>query len=280
LLVETDLGPRYHLVIVVDAEPAERVRRLVAARGLSDAEARQRIAAQADPAQRVAAADVWIDNNASLADLATAVDRVWTQRLSPYAANLRAGVPAPRPDYAALVPHRADWAAEVGRVMARIGTVPGPRRVDHVGSTAVPGLAAQDVIDIQVVVDDLAAAARLARDLTDSAGLIRMPGEWWDDDPAANRRDGKVFLRNADPCRAVNCHVRVEGSPAWREALLLRDWLRARPDAVREYTELEHRLAAQPPENMDAYADAKSPWIRWSLERAGRWAQSTGWSPG
>jgi dephospho-CoA kinase len=82
----------------------------------------------------------------------------------------------------------------------------------------------------------------------------------------------------ADPGRAANVHVRPVDSPTWRDALLLRDWLRATPAAVGEYAALKQELAAQPHETIDDYAERKTPWIHGALARADEWAARTGWS--
>ncbi|MGH3998032.1 MAG: GrpB family protein, partial [Pseudonocardiaceae bacterium] len=171
----------------------------------------------------------------------------------------------------------SSWPRQAQRVITRVNAAAGPRalRVDHIGSTSVPGLDAKDVLDIQVVVAGLDVAKQLADELVD-VGLIRLGGHWWD-----NARDGhtwdKAYATNADPGRAVNCHIRPADSPTWRETLLLRDWLRAHPDGAREYAELKHRLAAQQWDSIDAYAAAKAPFISSALDRAERWALRTGW---
>jgi GrpB-like predicted nucleotidyltransferase (UPF0157 family) len=59
--------------------------------------------------------------------------------------------------------------------------------------------------------------------------------------------------------------------------VLLRDWLRAHPDGARQYAELKHQLASRRWDSIDAYASAKIPFMRSALDRAGRWAQRTGW---
>jgi dephospho-CoA kinase len=206
-----------------------------------------------------------------------AVNRLWHERLVPFEANLRSGRPAPRPSSAVLVPADPTWPAQAARMVARVRHIAGSRavRVDHVGSTSVPGLVAKDVLDVQVVVPDLDVAGRVAEDLR-NAGLVRRDGHWWD-----SAEDGgtlpKAFAQNADPGRAVNCHVRSVSSPAWREALLLRDHLRTAPDAARAYALLKQRLAATPHESVDAYAEAKTHWIRAELARAEEWAAATGW---
>jgi dephospho-CoA kinase len=240
-------------------------------------DAAARIAAQATDQQRRAAADVWLDNSGSRARTFAAVDQLWTQRLVPFEDNLRHRRRAPRTAAPVLVAPDDTWPQQAQRVIARIAAVAGRRaqRIDHIGSTAVPGLDAKDVLDVQVVVADLEMAKRLADDLS-AMGLVRLAGRRCD-----NARDGttwgKAFAANADPARAVNCHIRPADSPTWRESLLLRDWLRTHPAGVREYAELKHRLAAQLWDSIDAYADAKTPFVSSALDRAQLWATRTGW---
>jgi dephospho-CoA kinase len=82
LLVETGQAGSYDLVLVVQAEVETRVQRLVR-RGLSEADARARIAAQADDEQRRAVADVVVDNSGTEDELAAQVDRFWAERVEP-----------------------------------------------------------------------------------------------------------------------------------------------------------------------------------------------------
>lgn len=89
LLVETGQAGNFDVVVVVDAPDDLRVARLLARNGMSEAEARSRIAAQATRAERLAAADHVIANTGSLAALRDAVDRLWDDVLAPAAANQR-----------------------------------------------------------------------------------------------------------------------------------------------------------------------------------------------
>jgi dephospho-CoA kinase len=82
LLVETGQAGRYELVLVVRADPEVRVARLEQ-RGLTEADARARIAAQATDEQRAAVADVVLDNSGTREQLAAQVDRFWTERVLP-----------------------------------------------------------------------------------------------------------------------------------------------------------------------------------------------------
>ena len=278
LLVENDLGPSYHLVLVVHAPAEDRVRRLVGDRGMDADDAWSRIRSQADDDARRAAADVWLDNSGERDELLGAVDVTWHERLVPFEANLRARRPAERPQHAVIVPADPEWPVKAGRSLARARAVAGARlaRADHIGSTSVSGLAAKDVIDLQLVVDDLASAGRVADGLL-GAGLVRREGRWWDNAVDGTTHD-KAFAMNADPGLHVNCHVRPVTSPTWREALLLRDYLRATPAAVDDYARLKVALAAVPHESVDEYADRKTPWMRATLAAAESWAGRTGWS--
>jgi dephospho-CoA kinase len=87
LLVEAGLAERYDLVVVVLADAAVRVDRLVRDRGMSADDARARIAAQATDEQRRAVADVVIVNEGTRADLTAEVDRAWRELIRPAAGD-------------------------------------------------------------------------------------------------------------------------------------------------------------------------------------------------
>jgi dephospho-CoA kinase len=277
LLVEGGMAADFPLVVVVHADTEVRMRRLVGQRGMPESDAWSRIAAQATDGQHRAVADVWLENSGTRDGTLAAVDRLWAERLLPFEENLRTLRRAPRPRHAELVPPDETWPAQAERVAARVAAAAGDqaRRVDHIGSTAVPGLAAKDVLDLQVVVHDIGTAGQVADGLA-AAGLVRGEGRWWDNALDGTRRDKAIAL-NADPGRAANCHIRPLDSPVWREALLLRDWLRAHPDGIQEYAEVKLALARQRLASIDAYAAAKTPFISGTLARAERWAVQTGW---
>lgn len=200
LLVENSLGADYPLVVVVHAPEGERVRRLVAGRGMTEADAYARIQAQASDDERRAAADVWIDNSGTPAQAGAVVDRLWHERLVPFEANLCAGRPADRPDLPVVDPDPT-WPDQAGRLIARLRRILGDRaeRIEHVGPTSVPGTPAPDLLEVDVVVagETTAVAVRLS-----DAGLV----------PVLERQSGAVKLaRNADPGRPVDCHIRVRG---------------------------------------------------------------------
>jgi dephospho-CoA kinase len=82
LLVENDLAGRYDVVVVVAATPATQLDRLVRLRGMTEADARARIGAQAALADRIAVATYVVDNDGPVEQLAPQVDRIWAQFLA------------------------------------------------------------------------------------------------------------------------------------------------------------------------------------------------------
>src|SRR5262249_52478566 len=148
-------------------------------------------------------------------------------------------------------------------------------RIDHIGSTAVPGLAAKPVIDVQVTVDDLAdAEPLLTTGFEEKVGFSdhRPPGA---DGPDADWR--KRFFN--PPTGRANVHVRVQGRANQRYALLFRDYLRAHPDAARAYEELKRGLARHL-RDIGPYTDVKDPACDLIAIAAEAWAAATGWEPG
>jgi dephospho-CoA kinase len=283
LLVENDLGARFHLVVVVHAAPEERVRRLVAERGMDADDAWARVRSQADDDARRAAADLWLDNSGTMSKLLSAVDELWKHRLVPYEHNVRTRTLVRRLEKPTLVPYDEAWPAQARRLCARVALAAGPLglRVEHTGSTAVPGIRAKDVIDLQLAVRSLGDADTIRTALED-AGFPRAPGAWrdrpkpGDPDPAHWQ---KQLHGSADPARVVHLHIRTQGSPGWRYALLFRDWLRAERNEAKAYEAEKIRLASFS-ETSDAYAEAKEPWFDAALPRAEAWASQTGWTPG
>ncbi|MGA5466338.1 dephospho-CoA kinase [Mycobacterium sp. NPDC050041] len=279
LLVESQMAPMFPLVIIVHADEDVRVARLIEHRGFTEADARARIAAQATEEQRRAVADVWLDNSGTADDLVARARDLWHNRIVPFAANVDAGrCAAAQPR---LVPADPTWPDQAGRILARLATACGHRavRIDHIGSTAVPGLDAKDVIDIQVTVASLDVADEL-RDALSAAGYPRIAPISADtphtDDAALWQ---KRVHASADPGRPTNVHLRVDGWPNQRFALIFRDWLRADESAREEYVALKRRVVAAAPASSAEYADAKEPWFVDAYPRACAWADDTGWRP-
>jgi dephospho-CoA kinase len=282
LLIENDLGAVFHLVVVVSAPAEERVRRLVVHRGMTADDAWDRIRSQADDDARRAAADAWLDNSRSTEELLAAVDALWDSRLMPFEHNVRTRTVVWRQERPTLASHDETWRDQGRRLCARVAFAAGPLGlgVEHTGSTAIPGIRAKDVIDLQLAVRSLDDADTIRPALAD-AGFPPFPGVWTDHpklvdpDPAHWQ---KRLHGSADPARVVHLHVRDVHSPGWRYALLFRDWLRAEPEDAAAYEAEKMRLASMH-ETIGAYADAKEPWFDAALPRAEKWAGRVGWSP-
>ena len=261
LLVEKAMAGEYHLVVVVGASETIRFERLVTLRAMAPRDARARIGVQASDEQRRAAADVWLDNEGTEAELADAVRRLWRERLVPFEENLARGIRSvlARP---VLSPPDPAWPVQAARLTARIRHALGAQvqEIEHIGSTAVPGLAAKDVIDLQVGVEDLAVAdAPQFTGAMLAAGFVLVPGI-----RADRSKEGatwpKRFYGNADPGRIAQVHVRQVGSPGWRWALAFRDLLREDPALRDEYARAKADLAARCATTQE-YAQAKEPWF-------------------
>jgi dephospho-CoA kinase len=281
LLVEGGMAPYFPLVAVVHADLEDRVRRLVAARGMPEADARARIANQADDAARRAAADVWLDNSGSSEALEAALDALWAERLVPFEENLRLRR-AVRSGAARLVDPDPRWPADGTRIAARVAAAAGERGrgVAHIGSTAVPGMPARDVIDLQLGVVSLADADAVRDALQDAGFPWRGDIDRDNPKPPGSAPWPKRFHGHADPGRRVHLHVREVDSPGWRYALMLRDWLRADAAAHAEYVAVKRHAVQSCAADPDAtrYARAKEPWFDAAAPRAEAWAASSRWT--
>src|SRR3954466_3112854 len=120
LLVESGMAPLFPLVVIVHADEELRLRRLVEQRGMSEDDARARIAAQADDEQRRAVADIWIDNSGRQDDLAQPARDVWNNRILPFAHNLSERQIARAP--ARLAPADPTWPDQARRIINRLQT--------------------------------------------------------------------------------------------------------------------------------------------------------------
>jgi dephospho-CoA kinase len=292
LLVESGMAPLFPLVVVVHADVELRVRRLVEQRGMSEEDARARVAAQADDEQRRAVADIWLDNSGSQADLVQRARDVWHSRILPFAHNLTQREIARAP--ARLVPADPTWPDQARRIVARLKTACGHKalRVDHIGSTAVPDFQAKDVIDIQITVESLAVADELVEPLL-SAGYPRIERITEDvaktdarsTDERYDHGDDSTLWRkrihaSADPGRPTNVHIRVDGWPNQQFALLFVDWLAASPDVRADYLAVKRDAEKHGKGDTTLYVAAKEPWFLDAYRRAWEWADSIGWRPG
>jgi GrpB-like predicted nucleotidyltransferase (UPF0157 family) len=154
-------------------------------------------------------------------------------------------------------------------------------RIDHIGSTSVPGLAAKDIIDVQVTVKRLEPSLI---PLITNLGFEHPPylGDYhYHDDhqppgyPTAEDEWLKYFFHKSSP-RRVNVHVRVAGKANQRYALLFRDYLRSSPASAEAYAQLKRGLAANLTD-LRTYSDVKDPAVDLIAIAAEAWAKQTNW---
>jgi len=183
-----------------------------------------------------------------------------------------------------VVDYTGDWPGRAASLIATLRDQLGARaeRIEHIGSTAIPGMAAKDVLDLQVTVTSLEDAARDFDQPLGSLGFRRTPYER-DHVPAGRQDDGRrwvkrLWARRGHPDGDVNLHVRLAGSPNERLALLFRDWFRAHPEAVPAYAAFKRSLAATAPD-IATYSDIKDPVVDLVVSVAETWATGTGWRP-
>jgi GrpB-like predicted nucleotidyltransferase (UPF0157 family) len=191
-----------------------------------------------------------------------------------------------------IVPYDDRWVAEflaIGGALRRALGDPSAGsgqslalRIDHIGSTSVPGLAAKDRIDVQIAVagferfDDMRARIEpLGYEPRPGFTSDHLPPGWVGPESEWEKR----FFATPPDRRAANLHVRVLGRANQRYALLFRDYLRAHPASAAAYAELKRRLA-QHLADLRFYADVKDPACDLIAVAAEDWARQVGWQPG
>jgi GrpB-like predicted nucleotidyltransferase (UPF0157 family) len=182
-----------------------------------------------------------------------------------------------------IIPYQPAWPGEfltIGRaIRAALGGL--ALRIDHIGSTSVPGLAAKDRIDIQVTVRELVPEIELA---FAAAGYERSTGNLGDHIPPGGDPDpaqwAKWFFRPPEGQRPTNVHVRIQGMPNQSYPLLFRDFLRADANTAYAYAQVKTALAKYHADDVDAYYEVKDPVCDIIIAGARLWARKTGWQPG
>ena len=154
-------------------------------------------------------------------------------------------------------------AQEVGAIQAALGDV--AVRVEHVGSTAVPGLAAKPILDLQLSVEAVDALDRYRGPL-EGLGYLFVP------DPASP--DYHLFAKPPERPRTHHLHVGAVGSEQELRHLAMRDFLRAHPEEAARYAELKRDVAARHPQDRLAYIDGKEAYLTALEQRALAWARA------
>lgn len=171
----------------------------------------------------------------------------------------------------AIVDYDASWPlrfAELGkRLRGALGTA--AVRIDHIGSTAVPGLAAKPIIDIQVSVASLEPVDAFRRPL-EQGGFM-----WRPDNPERTKR----YFRERPGEPRTHLHVRKAGTFSEQFALLFRDYLRVHREAADEYAAVKRELAGLIALEPQQYSEAKGAFVWRTIRQADEWAPLIGWEP-
>jgi GrpB-like predicted nucleotidyltransferase (UPF0157 family) len=161
-----------------------------------------------------------------------------------------------------FVEYDPGWPALYAREEGRIRSILGDRvlRIEHTGSTSVPGLAAKPVIDITMIVADVNDEPAYASDLEAAGYVIRIreqEPEWY---------DHRVFK---GPDTNINLHVFSDGCVELERMLGFRDWLRTHVDDRALYERTKRELIAREWKYVQNYADAKTEVVEAIVARAG-----------
>ncbi len=175
-----------------------------------------------------------------------------------------------RGDKLDVVPWDPAWPDMYEAMRVRLAAALGPLalRIEHVGSTAISGIPAKPVIDIQVSVADVDDTDAY-REKVESCGFgLRYITNGW-----------RYFRPPPGIPRDYQVHVVQIGSDRERTRLLFRDFMRSHPGEATEYGRLKLRIAMQGVQDRIQYNDEKEPFIVAVLEAAEEWAAATGWEP-
>jgi GrpB-like predicted nucleotidyltransferase (UPF0157 family) len=181
-----------------------------------------------------------------------------------------------------IIDYQSRWVAEFEQIAAVLRRTFGPLAlaINHIGSTSAPGLAAKDVIDLQVTVAALDPAADLQA-AVEAAGYGMWPSIGADHVPVGADPTPslwrKRYAKELEGQRRTHIHIRVLGLPNQRYPLLFRDYLRANPAAAGTYALIKRELAARHADDIDAYYAVKDPVCDLILDAAELWAARTGW---
>ncbi len=180
-----------------------------------------------------------------------------------------------------IVDHNPAWEAEFKEIALDLRTATGDSvvRIDHIGSTAVPMLAAKDVIDIQLSVSNLATSEVI--ELLEAVGYVDTPGVT--DNlvglPSDSKELAKRFMLQPEGQRRTHVHIREVGRLNQQYPLLFRDYLRSNGVVRDAYQLIKSELAQRFANDSESYYAIKDPYMDTVYEAAKLWAERTDWAP-
>jgi GrpB-like predicted nucleotidyltransferase (UPF0157 family)/GNAT superfamily N-acetyltransferase len=182
---------------------------------------------------------------------------------------MRSAATLPPPHAVTLRAYDPTWPAQADAEARRLQAALGDNllRVEHFGSTAVPGLAAKPVLDLMPIIVSLAALDG------QRAALEGLGYRWHGEFELPGRR--YCTLTDADGIRRVHLHCYQDREPEIARHLIFRDYLRAHPDAALAYADEKRRVAALHPADSQAYNMEKAAWVKREETKALAWHATT-----
>ena len=160
-----------------------------------------------------------------------------------------------------IVRHRTEWAVLYRIEAEKLTNCIGDIAVDiqHVGSTAVPGLISKPIIDIAIAVNSREAI---------SAVVKRLPDIGYIDKGDQGANGGYLLVKESEPdVRTFHIHVVAKNDVQWRNSINFRDCLRRDANTRKEYAQLKRTLAAKFPTDRESYTRGKEQFIRMVLAK-------------
>jgi len=167
-----------------------------------------------------------------------------------------------------VAPYDPQWTQRFDREAAAVSAALGETllRIEHIGSTSVPGLAAKPIIDMLPIVQDVRAVDKrigaMARAGYIPRGEFGLPGR-------------RYFVKGPADARLVHCHIYAADNPEVKRHLAFRDYLRTHPAALDAYARLKTQLAQMHPTDIAAYMDGKDGLIKQLEAEALHWRRET-----
>lgn len=156
-----------------------------------------------------------------------------------------------------IVEYRPEWRkmfeTEKGILQTTLGEV--PARIEHIGSTAVAGLAAKPIIDLLVGLEDFSIADQVVP-------KIEASGYEYIQKYEAVMPLRRFFIKEQGGIRTHHIHMVEIGGEFWERHILFRDYLRRNPGVAEQYASLKRELAEREWKDGNEYADAKTEFIR------------------
>jgi len=169
-------------------------------------------------------------------------------------------------DSIALVPYDDQWPKIAELEIKKLHEIlPSNHIIDiqHVGSTAIPGMLSKPIIDIQIAVDSLVAIKSLAINILKNNNYV-----YWDENPDPERL---FFVKGMPPFgekRTHHVHIFEPSSKHWMEKILFRDYLISHPNVADEYAKLKIKLAQEHTYDREEYTKAKGEFVNRILQLA------------